>query len=138
MYAITCFIRWITKDQKVHHIWGLIQLYCCLNAGKVNMQQLQRFGNNDSGHIEAFGMNAFMLDALLTAANHPLHLSGHAGSPKPVIQQAQCPLLALVSSIVVTSIHGSYSVSLGDHESQNFLQFASRGVAMVKGSLVKH
>ena len=82
-------------------------------------------------------MNAFMLDALLAAANHPLHLSGHAGPPELVIQQAQCLLLALVSSIMVTSIHGSYPVSLGDHKSQNFLQFASGGVVMVKGSLVE-
>ena len=59
----------------------------------------------------------FMLDASLAAANHPLHLSCHAGPPELVIQQAQCLLLALVSSIMVTSIHGSYLVSLGDHES---------------------
>ena len=32
------FLKMVAKDQKVHHIWGLIQLHCCLNAGKVNMQ----------------------------------------------------------------------------------------------------
>ena len=101
------------------------------------MQQIQRCGNNDQSHL-GFGMNAFMLDALLTAANHPLHLSGHAGPPKLVIQQAQCLLLALVSSIVVTSIHGSYPVSHEDHKSQNILKFASEGVVMVMGSLVEH
>ena len=79
-------------------------------------------------------MNAFMLDASLTAANHPLHLGGHAGPPELIIQQTQCLLVALVSGIMVTSIHGSYTVGLEDHKSQNFLQFASRGVVMVKGS----
>ena len=73
------------------------------------MQQLQRCGNNDQSHW-GFGTNAFMLDASLTAANHPLHLSGHAGPHELAIQQWQCPLLALVSSIVGTSIHGSYLV----------------------------
>ena len=77
----------VTKDQKFHHIWGLILLLHCLNAGKVNIQQLQRCGNNDQSHW-GFGMNAFMLDALLTAANCPLYLSGHAKPPEPVIQKA--------------------------------------------------
>ena len=80
-------------------------------------------------------MNAFMLDASLTAANYPLHLGSHAGSAELIIQGAQCLLLALVSSIAVTSIHGSYLLSLGDHELQNFLQFTSGGVAVVNGSL---
>ena len=127
----------VTKDQKVHHIWGLIQLHHSLNASKVNMQQLQRCGNNDGLHL-GFGMNAVMMDALLTAADCPLHLSGHARLPEPVIQQVQCPLLTVVSSIAMTSIHGSYPVSLEDHKSQNFFQFASGGVAIVKGSLVEH
>ena len=96
----------VTEDQKVHHIWRLIQLHHCLNAGKVNMQQLQRCGNNDQSHW-GFGMNAFMLNASLTAANCPLHLSGHVRPPELVIQQAHCLLWALVSSIIVTSIHGS-------------------------------
>ena len=39
MHAMTCFIKWSKKDQKVQHVWGLIQLQCCLSAGKVNMQQ---------------------------------------------------------------------------------------------------
>ena len=30
------------------------------------------------GHIEDFGMSAFISDALLTAANHLLHLSSHS------------------------------------------------------------
>ena len=81
-------------------------------------------------------MNAFMLDASLAVANHPLHLNSHAQPPELVIQQAQCLLLALVSSIVMTSIHGSYPVSLGDHELQNLFHFTSGGVVMVKGSLV--
>ena len=103
---------------------GLIQLHDCLNAGKVNMQQLQGCGNNDWLHW-GFGANAFILDALLTAANHPLHLGSHGRPPEVIIQQAQCLPLALVSSIKVTSIHGSYPVSLWDHKSQNFLQFTS-------------
>ena len=114
---------------------GAIQLHCGLSAGKVNRPQLQRCSDNDGLH-GGFGMNAFMLDALLTAANCPLHLSGYARPPEPVIQQAQCLLLALVSSIMVTSIHGSYPVSLRDHKLQNFLQFTSGAVEMVKGSLV--
>ena len=78
-----------------------------------------------------------MLDALRAAANYPLHLSGHSRSAELVIWQAQCLLLALVSSIMVTSIHGSYLVSLGDHKSQYFLKFTSGSVVMVKGSLVE-
>ena len=134
---MTCFVKVVTKDQKVHHVWWLIQLHHCLNGGKVNMQQLQRCGNNDQSHW-GFGMNAFMLDASLTADNCPLHLGSHGGLPELIIQQAQGLLLALVSGIMVTSIHGSYPVSLGDHELQNFLHFTSWGVAMVKGSLVEH
>ena len=34
-----------------------------------------------------FGMNAFMLDALLTAADCLLHLSGHAWPPELVMQE---------------------------------------------------
>ena len=83
-------------------------------------------------------MNAFMLDALLTAANHPLHLSSHARPPELVIQQAQHLLLTLASSIMMTSIYGSYPVSLGDHKSKNFFQFTGGGVAIVKGSQVEH
>ena len=78
-----------------------------------------------------------MLDVSLTSANCCLHLSSHAQPPEPVMQQAQCLLLALVTSIMVTSIHGSYPVSLGDYELQNLLQFTSRGVVMVAGSLVE-
>ena len=76
--------KMVAKDQKAHHMLGLIQLHHCLDEGKVNMQQLQRYGNNDQSQW-GFGMNAFMLDASLTAANCPLHLSGHAGPPEPVI-----------------------------------------------------
>ena len=83
-------------------------------------------------------MNVFMLDALRIAANCPLYLGGHVRPPELIIQQGQCLLLALVSGIAVTSNIGSYPVSLGDHKSQNFLWFASRGVAMVKGSPVEH
>ena len=75
------------------------------------MQQFQRCGNTSWSHW-GFGMNAFMLDALLTGANCPLHLSGHAGPLGLIIQQAQCLLLALVSGIMVTSIHGGYPLSL--------------------------
>ena len=101
------------------------------------MQHLQGCGTNDWSHW-VFGMNAFMLDALLTAANHPLHLGGYARQTEPIIQQAQCPLLALVCDIAVTSIHGNLPVSLGDHKLQTFLQFASGVVAMVKGSPLEH
>ena len=95
------------------------------------MQQVQRCSDND-GSLGGLGTNALMSDVLIAAANCLLHLSSHSWPPELVLQQAQCPLLALVSSIAVTSIHGNYPVSLGDHESQNFLQFSSRGVAMVK------
>ena len=131
------FHKIVTKYQKIHHIWRLIQLHCCFNADKVNMQQLQRCGNNDWLHW-GFGMNAFMLDTWLTAANCPLHLRSQAQPPELVIQQAQCPVLAFGSSITVTSIHGNYPVSLGDHELQNLIQFACGEVVMVKGSLVEH
>ena len=53
--------------------------------GKFNMEQLQGCGNNDQSH-GSFDMNAFMLDASLTAAKHPLHLGGHARPPEPIIQ----------------------------------------------------
>ena len=125
------FLKMATTDQTVYHILGFIQLHHGFNAGRVNMQQLQRYSDDDGSHGD-FGMNAFMLDALHTAANCPLHLSSHAGPPDLVIQQAQCPLLGLVSSITVTYIHGSYPASLWDHTLQNFLQFTCRGVAMVK------
>ena len=128
------FYKMVTKDHKVHHVWGVIQLHCGLNAGKVNMQQLQRSSDNGGLHW-GFGTNAFMLDASLTDANCLLHLSSHAGLPELVMQQAQCLLLAFVPSIMVTSIHGSYPVSLGDHKLLNFSQFANGGVVMVKGSL---
>ena len=130
------FCEMVTKDQKVHYIWGLIQLHHCFNAGKLNMQQLQRCASNDQLQW-GISMNAFMLDASLTAANCPLHLSGHAGPSEPVIQETQCLLVALMPSIMVTSINGNYPVSLGNHWLQNFLQFTSGGEAMVKGSLVK-
>ena len=131
-----CFVKWSQKTKRFTMFGGWSNFIVCLNAGKVNMQQLQRCGNND--HLySGFGMNAFMLDELLARANHPLHLSSHARSPELVIQQAQCLLLALMSSIMVTPIHGSYPVSLEDHESQNFLQFTSGGVAMAKSSLVE-
>ena len=68
-------------------------------------------------------MSTFMLNALLAVANFLLHLSGHAWPTELAMQQAQCLLLALVPSISVTSIYGSYSVSLGDYKSQNFFQF---------------
>ena len=74
------FCKMVTKDQKVHHVWWLIQLKHGLSAGKVNMQELQRCSDNDRSH-GGFGTKAFMLDALLTAANHPLHLSSHTGAP---------------------------------------------------------
>ena len=109
------FSKVSAKDQTIQHVWGLILLHHCLNAGKVNVQQLQRSGNNDGSHW-GFGMSAFMLDTSLTAANHLLHLSSHTWPPELVMQQAQYLLLALVSSIMVTSIHGSYPVSLGDYE----------------------
>ena len=101
------------------------------------MQQLQKCSDNGRSH-GGIGTNAFMLDVSLAAANCPLHLSGHAGPSELVIQQAQCLLLALVSSITMTSSHGSYPVSLGDHELQNFLKFISRGEVMVQGSLLGH
>ena len=101
------------------------------------MQQLQRCGNNDGSHW-GFGTDALMLDTLLTATDCPLHLSCHARPPELVIQQAECLLLTLVSSIAMTSNHGSYPVSLRDHESQNFFLFASGDVAIVKGSLIEH
>ena len=50
----------------------------------------------------------------------------------------QSSLLTLVSSISVTSIHGSHPVSHGDYESQNFFQLTSQCVSMVEGSLVEH
>ena len=125
----------VTKDQKVHHVWGSKQHHG-VNTGKVNMQQLQRSSDND-GSYWGFGTNAFMLDALLIATDCPLHLSGHAGPPELVMHKAQYPLLALVPSIMGTFIHGGYPVSLGDHESQSILQFTSRGV-VVESSLVKH
>ena len=103
----------------------------------MNVQQLQRSSDNDGSHL-GFGMNAFMLDALLTAANPLLHLSGHSWPPELVMQQAQCPLLALVSSIVVTSIYGRYPMSPVAYKSQNFFQFASGGAAIVKSSLVDY
>ena len=90
------------------------------------------------GYIRALALRAFMLDALLTAANHLLHLSGHSWLLKLVMQQAQLSTVAMVSSITVTSIPGSYLVGLVDYESQNVLQFASGGVVMVEGSLVEH
>ena len=80
------FHKMVTKDQKVHHVWGLIQLHHCLNAHKLNMQQLQRCGSNDQLHWVS-GMNASMLEALLPAANSPLHLSGYTVPPEPVMQQ---------------------------------------------------
>ena len=131
MYAMMCFVKWSQKYKKFATFGGLIQLHCGLNAGKVNMQQLQRSSDNVSSHWD-LGMNAFMMDASLTATNCLLHLTGHAGPPELVIQQAQCPLLALVPNITVTFIPGSYPVSLGDHKSQNILQFTSRGMAMVR------
>ena len=106
------YCKVVTKDKNIHHIWQLIQLHHCLNVGKVNVQQLKRSSNNDASHW-GFGMSAFMLDALLAAANHLLHLSGHSWPPELVMQQAQCLLLALVSSIMLTSIYGIYPVNLG-------------------------
>ena len=47
-------------------------------------------------------------------------------------------LLTLVSSISVTSIHGSHSVRCGDDEPQNFFQLTRQCVAIVEGSLVEH
>ena len=82
-------------------------------------------------------MNVFMLDTLLAAADCPVHLSSHVRLPELVIQQAQCLLLALLSSIAVTSIHGSCPVSFGNHELQNIFQFTGGDVVMVKGSLVE-
>ena len=126
----------VITDQNIQHIWGLIQLYHCLNAGKVHVQKLQRRSNNDGSHWD-FGMSAFMLDASLTAAYHLVHLSGHSWLPEPVTQEAQCLLLALVSSIMVTSIHGSYPVSPGTMNHKTSSNFPG-GVVMVKGSLVEH
>ena len=108
--------KMVTKDEKVHHVWQLNQLQHCSIAGKVIMQKHERCGNNDGSHW-GFVMNALMLQALLTVIDCPLHLSGHARLPELVIQQVQCLLLTLVSSITMTSIHGSYPVSLWDHKS---------------------
>ena len=48
------------------------------------MQQLQRCGNSGQLHW-GFFKNAFMLDASPAAANHPLHLGGHARPPELII-----------------------------------------------------
>ena len=83
-YAIICFVKWSQKTKTFTMFGGLIQLHCCINTGKVNVQQLQRCGNSD-GSNWGFCTSVFMLDALLTVANHPLHLSGHSWSRELVM-----------------------------------------------------
>ena len=78
-----------------------------------------------------------MLEALLTVADCLLHLCSHSRPPEPVMQQAHSLLLTLVSSILVTSIHGSYLMSCRDYELQNIFQLTSWCVAMVEGSVVE-
>ena len=77
-----------------------------------------------------------MMDASFKAADHLLHLNSHAWPPELVIYQVQHSLLTLVPGISVIPIHGSYSVSYGDYESQKFFQLTTRCVAMIKDSLV--
>ena len=114
--------KMVAKDQMVHQFWGLIQLHCCLDVGKVILQQLQRCGNNDWSHW-GFGTNAFMLDESIRAANHPLHLGW-------VIRTNHSASTVSAVGLGVwhrTDIHSwQLPGSLGDHELQNFLQFACR------------
>ena len=125
------FHKVVTKDQNVNLVGGfnsiiismLVKSTCSSSNDAVTMM----------GHIGALAQ----LDTLLTVANCLLHLGGHSWPPELVMKKAQCLMLTLVSSISVTSVHGSHSVSLGDHKLQNLLQFTSRGVMMVKGSLVE-
>ena len=73
-----------------------------------------------------------MLDTSFAVANSFLPLGSHSWPQESVLQQAQHLLLALMSSIPMTSIQSCHSMSLGDQESQNLLQLTSRGVAMVE------
>ena len=57
MYTITCFVKWLQKDQRVHHIWGLIQLHCGLNAGKVTC-------SNSKGVVTVMGCMGLWYDCL--------------------------------------------------------------------------
>ena len=86
------FCKMVKKDQVVHHIRGLIQLHHCLNAGNVNVQQLQRNTNNDGSHW-SFGMSVFMLDAFLTVADCLLHPHGYSWQPEMLMEEVQHSLL---------------------------------------------
>ena len=109
MYAHDLFCKMVAKKTKRFTTFKvLVQLHHGLNAGKVNMQQLQRCGNNDSSH-RGFSTTAFMLHASLTADDHLRHLCSHAWPTKTShVGSTACPLLTLVSSILMTYIHGRY------------------------------
>ena len=78
------------------------------------------------------------MNTSFTATDHSLHPHCHARPPEPVLQQGQCLLLTLMSSIPMASVHGCHSVSSGNYEQHCFFQLSGQSMAVIEGTLVQH
>ena len=87
--------------------------HCCLSASEIQMKQLQRRGDQN-GLQGSFDSGTLMLNTPFTGTDHLLHLHCHARPPKPVLQQEQCSLLALMPRIPMAPVHGHYFMSHGE------------------------
>ena len=77
-----------------------------------------------------------MMNTPFTATDHSLHPHCHARPPGPVLQQGQCLLLTLMSSIPMASIH-SHSVSHGDYKLHCFFQLSCQSMVVIQGTFVE-
>ena len=82
-------------------------------------------------------MSTLVLNTPFTATDCLLHLYHNARPPKPVLQQGQCLLLALMLHIPMAPIHGCYSMSHGDYKPQSFLQLPTQRMAVIEGMLME-
>ena len=134
-YARMCFIKWSQKTKRFTTFGGwsnsivvsmLIKSTCSNSKGVVTMM----------GHTGALAqLPSFWIHCsqLLITFCICMAMPGYQNQSC----SKQCPLLTLVSSILVTSIYGSYSVSCGDYKLQNLFQLATWCVMMVEGSMVE-
>ena len=76
------FCKVVIKDKNVHHIWGLILISMLVKSMCNNSKEVVTM----MGLYWGFGTSAFMLDALLAAANCLLYLSSHSWPPEQVMQ----------------------------------------------------
>ena len=105
----------VHHDKDVFYHGGLIQLHHGLDAGVIEMHQLQRSicSNRTEGSPWHFPLKRLTMRA---SPYYSSAILSHHGPPEPLLCEGQSPLLTLVSCIPMYSIERHVALSRRDDE----------------------